>query len=407
MKNRMRLLATYLVVAFTVFLLSGAVSLPVNLSSPGMELRGGGDVLKGDGIEVEEIAGIETVAPQATVFLSLDAQRERGASSVYCIVDSSKNVTSSPYSLNLSSWIKISNASGVDALKLSFTISLVATKNLTPTLNPNYVHNVFYYAAVNLDGSSKNDKNLGFTSDSLSISQRRTIDAKGAKLDTSIKDNQSIDLTITGTLNSDEIQDSLFIYYGGIVVILEEVIDPKYTVTFSLDTVAVCTGSTDFNCIPIIGNTIAKVGVPLTSFSSSDVSYVYREFFSNKYIPCTSAVLGNIPAFNVFSDDSAKYLDSTFRSGLTYLDQIDDSLAVNNKKHGSIGLVSDTFQPGLVPLYQGKKRIHGAQKCGGGNLSRFTYSLCLDEIVNDPNYSPDTVLCYVIPPQEDYSPCGY
>lgn len=409
MKNRMRLLSTYLVVVFAVFLLCGAVNVPRNLSSLGIELRRAGDTLKDDDSGGNAVSGQST--PQVTALLSANAQGIKGESGEsykmypFMDVDSGyflaleKPESSSPYSLSLSSWIKIFDTSKIKALRLKFKISLIGNNSLTPRLKSNFAHDIFFDAASNTSGNGE-DESL-FIPDTFNIHQEKTSNFVVHTDSISVLDSQTASLTLAGTVDSLKSGQDLFINFGGIVVILEEVIDPEFTVVFSLDSVEIKLNQGDTDYISILEDSITiQTSVPTVSFRSDKVSFVYREFFIQKFIPSPTAVLGNIPAFRVFKTNST-------HPGLIHLDQFEERLAANDKAHGSIGFVSNCFKPGLIPLYQGKLNTIPTRNQQIGDLATFTYSLCLDEIVNDPNYSPDKILCFVIPPKEDYSPCAY
>ncbi len=220
--------------------------------------------------------------------------------------------------------------------------------------------------------------------------------------------------------------DNLFIYGGGIVIAVEEVIDPPNWLYFSIKRIRASRDLKEINWID------AKDSIRCV-FKKGGINTTCRRFAcENKIGPDTLYHISKTKknqdhhpySLNAPKDRHAWQIDFCTQKYDYHYNTCDadsnfdkhppiplyqsakfDSLFLGILDEGSdstsnfLGYVYKDYKFGTYPLFLAEKNNSDSL------LPRYRYSICLDNIVADPNYEPKSILCYVFPPKKEVNPC--
>lgn len=285
-----------------------------------------------------------------------------------------------------------------------------------PSLSlPGFSPNRFFYS--NTTGGGQDDNFITFSKGNLSMHRDYAFNiSSNSNFDHEVKSfNQAITLDLTGTVSPDiPSSDTGFVYIsgGGSMVLVLEVIDPIYRVCATVGKIKFGKhqygqGHTNLHREVYIGGNMGRL--------KEKKLYCIARTQNSGYVemqPISKHAELSSMAFRTFSDTSKLQYDTTIvHEGFALTDTLKSKLYWNSEdttlvlKHPlsnsspNFGWVSVKALPGLVPLYKAEK------KAGVPNLPNERYSLCLLDLIHDPNYDNYSILCWVIPPDELQSPC--
>lgn len=216
--------------------------------------------------------------------------------------------------------------------------------------------------------------------------------------------------------------ENLFIINSGIVIMVDEVIDPENTLSFSIDAITMHSKNGDSINIKIdnpLSSMTMYFASDLTRDSTRKFGYVYPGMFEED--ACAGAPRGKQSLnFNVRKDEADPQRTLWFRTirsessdsphdTLLYqiCDTVDDfstfELSADSIAGGSfLGKVSSHPRDGYYPLWRATKR----HSCDDHNLPRHRFALCMEDIIWDPCYDIESIFCYVVVPESGRTPCA-
>lgn len=450
-KSAKKLLIGYLAVACTFFSLMG-----LGISIPIQEDEKSGDQIN-DSIKIRPIVQVS--------FAPVLGQGQLYQSPESLVKELGKYYLKCPYQVGISFMIVFNGSeedlNAIDSISFQLKVTLTS-KTFRPPFFAPPGFSAFRRIRSNTDQSLTNAKHFFFRNglfkteltdsmefDSLpGLKIPQFFNTKSYVKPSSKSSEQKSTLTLLSKREKSTTIDSenFYLINDGVVIILEEVIDPENVFTFSLEDIELW----DSNGRPITEikldtNLHSRTSKFASSLSDSNFNfhYIYPGMFENN--PCGDAPIRNksLLAFYVKEDtedsrrklffrtlkpssfeesnskneDNAQlphqisnpvYHDSIYKRLVQTCDTNFPQLAIRDSikpllpNEANLGFVSLKAKDGYFPLMVGKKRA----SCTDPLLPPERYVLCMEGLIQDNCYDIDRILCWVVVPESGRTPCA-